>query len=164
MVEVGARGPVAVPVVVVEEVAAGVRGAVVQVDAGPLVLRGFVRGRVGFGGDEEEMRGAVRGVGGVVVRVGGGVAVVVGDEAVFGALGGGGLLVVGVVARAAVPGTDADVRLAVGEGADELLEQRMVFDRAHALDVALTVGEDGALERFLGLMVGFAPGRAEILH
>lgn len=129
-----------------------------------MVLVGFVRGGVGLRGDEAEVRGAVRGVRGVVVRVGAGVVVAVGDEAVFGALGGGRLLVVGVVARAAVPGADADVGLAVGEGADELLEQRVVFDGADALDVALAVGEDGALERFLGLVVGFVPGRAEVLH
>lgn len=163
MVEVCARGAVAVPVVVVEEIRALLMAFVVQIYPWTAVVGGFVRGSGGDVFDEFYLwsRGAVG-----EVRGGGrrGVVVRVGDDCVFGPVRGAGLGVVVRVSRAAAPSSHADVGFAVGEGADKTLEFGVVFDGADARDVAVSVGEDGTPQFGFGLLAGLFPGGAQVLH
>ena len=137
MVEIRARGAVAVPIVVVEVVVAFFAGFVAEEDAGA------AGGRGGGGGDvdllDELGHYSVLKVG---RRAGGGVAIVVGDLRVLSSVRGGGLGVVVCVAGTASPGTDTDVGFAVGERADEVLQGGVAFDGIHSSHLALVVEMD----------------------
>lgn len=74
------------------------------------------------------------------------------------------LCVVAADTGASAPGTDADVGLAVGEGADEFLEFGMVFDGVDAGHVAFGVGVHAVLEAVLLPLARFVPGGVQLLH
>ncbi|KAJ6136135.1 hypothetical protein N7512_001295 [Penicillium capsulatum] len=65
---------------------------------------------------------------------------------------------------AAVPSTHANVRLAIGKSANELLKLRAALDRTNALDIAMGIGEDMALELVAGVLRCLVPGRVHVLH
>lgn len=74
------------------------------------------------------------------------------------------LCVVAADTGASAPGTDADVSLAVGEGADEFLEFGMVFDGVDAGNIAFGAGVDAVLEAVLLPLARFVPGSVQLLH
>ncbi len=74
------------------------------------------------------------------------------------------LPVIGRVAGAAVPRSDANIRLAVSESTHEALELRVFLDGTHADDFAGLVGEDAALEVVLRPRAGLGPGFTQVLH
>lgn len=74
------------------------------------------------------------------------------------------LCVVAADTGASAPGTNADVGLAVGEGADEFLEFGVVFDGVDAGDIAFGVGVDAVREAVLLALARFVPCGVQLLH
>ena len=164
-IEIGPRGPVAVPVIIIKEVRTRLVRIVVQVDAHlPLVvfrLMSFGRGDVFH--HIHLLHG--RAVGCISFPVtGSGILVAVSDDCVLSPFRRGRLVIIALIAWATVPSPNANISLPVSETADEGFEFGVVFYRAHAFYFALFVEEDAALKIILRRWRGFLPCCPEVLH
>lgn len=92
------------------------------------------------------------------------VPVIVGDEDVRVPFCCRRLVVVVVIARAAIPCTNADVGLAVCKSANEGLKLGVILDGIDPGDVAVAIAVDTTVKRALGGVAGLVPGVVQVLH
>lgn len=165
LIEIGSRGPVAVPVVVVEEVPTRLVRFVMQVDThfSLVGVRPVRLGRFETLDHPDRLHG--RAVSRSVILVAGsGVPVAISNYSILRPLPRGRLVVIGLGPRTAVPRPDANIRLPVRESAHEGFEFRLAFDRTHPDDFACFIGEDAAFELVARGRRGVLPGFAQVLH
>lgn len=74
------------------------------------------------------------------------------------------MVVVVRITWAASPCPDADVGLAVCEGADEVFELWVIFDSIDPRDISGIIEMDTLTQRRSGVVVGSMPGIVEVLH
>lgn len=92
------------------------------------------------------------------------ISITICDQDVLVTLGSRTLLVVLAVSRVPVPGTNSNIRLAIGKGTDQFLQLRAILDRTNPLDLAMAVSEDAAFELVAKILGCFVPGGVHVLH